>query len=218
MSGEEALKSTDVTVKKKVRSAVKGQITTAVNKLGVLLDVKSEGDFDHEKIGRIQIKETHEKLKKSFQLFTKLHDQVLQLRDVDKDEKEEEKAILQEESYSEDVSNKVYPVLEKVVKYEKSFSKHEAKAEKIEEDALIKQQKLLSESIAKEEKVRTKQQLVAKIPGMEKSLTEADIKYQASKDTALEVVKCLEWKLFLLKSSWTRSRSCFNQPTLLKKG
>ena len=203
MSGEEALKSTDVTVKKKVRSVVKGQITSAVNKLGVLLDVKSEGDFDHEKISRSETKETLEKLKKSFQLFKKLHDQVLQLSVESKDDQEDEKVILQEENYAEEVSSKVYPVFDKIVKYEKSFSKHEAKAEKIEQDALIeqqkstsealaKQQRLLSESLVKEEKVQAKQQLIAKIPEMEKTLAEAGIKYQASKDTALEVVKCLE--------------------------
>ena len=201
MSAEEALKSTDVSVVRKARSTVKGQIITAVNKLGILLHKKSEGDFDHEKIGRIETMETYEKFKKNFKLFKKLHVQVLQLRDENKNVKDEDKSFLQEENYS-DVSSKVYPILDQIVKYEKSFSKYEAKAEKIEQDALLeqqkstsevlaKQQRLLSESLVKEEKVQAKQQLIAKIPDMEKTLAEAGIRYQASKDTALEVVKCL---------------------------
>ena len=124
MSGEEALKSTEVAAVKKARSAVKGQITTAVNKLSVLFKMKSvPGDFDHENIGRIETTETHDKLKRNFQLFKKLHDRVLQLRDENKDEKEDDNVILQEENYSEDVSSKVYPVLEKFTKYEKSLSR-----------------------------------------------------------------------------------------------
>ena len=67
--------------------------------------------------------ETHDKLKRNFQLFKKLHDRVLQLRDENKDEKEDDNVILQEENYSEDVSSKVYPVLEKFTKYEKSLSR-----------------------------------------------------------------------------------------------
>ena len=164
MSAEEALKSTDVSAVKKARSTVKGQITTAVNKLGVLLELKSEGDFDHEKIGRIETKETHEKLKKNFQLFHKLHFQVLQLSVEGKDYQEDEKVIQQEEKHSEEVSAKVYPVLEKVAKYEKSFSKYEAlaKHQRLLSESLAKQQRLLSESLVKEEKVQAKQLLIAK--------------------------------------------------------
>ena len=54
---------------KKARSTAKGQITVAKNKLDLLLKEYVGQEFDHENINRLEVQETHAKLKSSLKQF-----------------------------------------------------------------------------------------------------------------------------------------------------
>ena len=55
------------------RSTVKGQITAARNKLERIFNEYKDHDFDHEQINRIEVQETHEKLRSCFSQFKDVH-------------------------------------------------------------------------------------------------------------------------------------------------
>ena len=109
---------------KQARSTAKGQITAARNKLELLLKEYVGQEFDHDKINRLEIQETHAKLKSCFKHFQELHTKCLEAREQGSNEEDEETIMKDQESYQEDVASKVYPVLAIVDSYEKSYEAH----------------------------------------------------------------------------------------------
>ena len=174
MSAQAALKSQDPAQVKKGRSVAKGQLTQAVNRIATIFSKTDGDDFDHKSISKTEVKKIEEKINENFDLFQKLHQKCCELRDPGADDDEEvEKARLDEE-YSEEVTSKVYPVMDQFVEYARSLA-NEAAAQT---------------SIIEENKV--KEALVNSIPQKEKKYEEALEAFQISKENALQIVKCLD--------------------------
>ena len=76
-----ALQSTDLKDVKKARSTIKSQITAGVNKLKGILEVKDKSDFNHKNISKTEVSHSYSRLEDNFQLFLKLHDRFLELRE-----------------------------------------------------------------------------------------------------------------------------------------
>ena len=150
------------------RSTVKGRITAARNKLEKILNEYKDQDFDHEQINRIEIQETHEKLKSCFSEFKEVHLKCLEMRDKSSTEKEEESILQAQEAYLEEVASKVYPVLAAADKYEKSYQEY------------VKQ-KQLNDTLAsqEEQKVKTKQDLVDMLPALKRTYNKTKCAYEA---------------------------------------
>ena len=72
---ENALKkSRDLNELKKFRGAIKGQVTSALNKLEALFAQKVADDYDHNRIFVPEVNQVEAKLKDRLDLFLKLHD------------------------------------------------------------------------------------------------------------------------------------------------
>ena len=97
----------DIDSVKKSRTAVKGQITSHVNKLNKILEAD---EFDEKNINDIEIQDTYRKLRKHFQQFEQLHEQYTSLRKPKATDEEEEACVAAEIKYQEEVSDKVFKV------------------------------------------------------------------------------------------------------------
>ena len=106
---------------KVARSTSKGQITAARNKLEKLLKDYVGKEFEHEKINRLEIQETHARLKSCFKQFQDLHSQCLDAREKGSTEEEDANIMQTQENYLEEVASKVYEVLAIVDSYERSY-------------------------------------------------------------------------------------------------
>ena len=185
MTAQAALKSRDIAEVKKGRAVIKGQLTTAASKLSVIFSKKEEDDFDHKRISKTEVNQLKSKMKENFEIFQKLHEKCCELRDSGKDDTEEEDNAKKDEEYSNEVTSKVYPLLDQLVEYERSVEDLEAKkaAKKIEKDA--------EDTLVLEER-KAKDALTKSIPEREKKYQEALENFQISKESALQIVKCLE--------------------------
>ena len=67
-------KSRDVNELKKFRGAIKGQVTSAVNKLEALFAKKVADDFDNGSIFVSEVNQVEAKLKDKLDLFLRLHE------------------------------------------------------------------------------------------------------------------------------------------------
>ena len=105
-----------------------------------ILGNQSNGDFDYENIVRIEAVQTHTKLDENFQLFQKLHLKYFEHRAVGADDTEEEALVLKDGQYLDEVQSKVYLLLEKFPKYDRSYKVYEAK----QEEPLAKQEEALA--------------------------------------------------------------------------
>ena len=85
------------------------------------------------------------------------------MRPADTDDTKEEENILKDEEYSEEVTSKVYPLLDQFVKFDRSFSKFEAK-----------------------------ETLIEGIGVKEKTYLKALQTFQSSRENALQIVECLQ--------------------------
>ena len=159
------------------RSTVKGRITAARNKLEKILNEYKDQDFDHEQINRIEIQETHEKLKSCFSEFKEVHLKCLEMRDKSSTEQEDESILQAQEAYLEEVASKVYPVLAAADKYEKSYQEY------------VKQ-KQLNDTLAsqEEQKVKTKQDLVDMLPALKRTYNKTKCAYEAQLEAANDIV------------------------------
>ena len=111
MTSQAALKSKDLTEVKKARAVIKGQLTVTAKRLESIFSKKAENDdFDHKSISKTEAKNLQAKLNENFELFQKLHLKCCELRDVNKDAVEEDKSVLKDEEYSEEITSKVYPL------------------------------------------------------------------------------------------------------------
>ena len=162
---------------KQARSTAKGQITAARNKLELLLKEYVGQEFDHDKINRLEIQETHAKLKSCFKHFQELHTKCLEAREQGSNEEDEETIMKDQESYQEDVASKVYPVLAIVDSYEKSYEAH------------VKKQQLNETLKSQEEqKVKTKQDLIDTLPTLQRAYIKSKSQYEAHLDSAKDIV------------------------------
>ena len=97
---EQALKSSeDVEEIKKFRRLIKGQVTTAVNRLENLFAKKEGDDFDHKVISKAEVKQVEAKLRNNFDTFLKLHEKFCELRAAGKDDEEESELVLEDAQY-----------------------------------------------------------------------------------------------------------------------
>ena len=99
---EQALKrSEDVKEIKKFRRVIKGQVTTAVNRLENLF-AKKEGDyFDHKVISKTEVEQVEAKLRQNFDMFLKLQEKFCGLRAAGNDNEEEDELVLKDAKYSD---------------------------------------------------------------------------------------------------------------------
>ena len=126
MAAQTALKSQDLGEIKKGRSAIKGQITTAVKRLESIFAQKDGEDFNHEKISKSEVSQMEKRLNENFDIFQQLHQKCCEKRDIGEDDAKEEKLAEEDEEYFEQVTSKVYPVLDMFVKYNRSVADLEA--------------------------------------------------------------------------------------------
>ena len=106
---------------KKYRKSTRAQVTTSVNRLGNIL-AKKDGDyFDHKVINETEVEQVEIKLKETFALFSKLHDKYCHLRESGKDETEEEELVVKDAAYYEEVSSKVYHLMDQLKTYHRSL-------------------------------------------------------------------------------------------------
>ena len=110
------------------------------------------------------------KLNENFDIFQQLHQKCCEKRDIGEDDAKEEKLAEEDEEYVEQVTSKVYPVLDMFVMYKLSVADLEAE-----------------ESKKKSDKV-----MIGSIPEKEAKYQEALDAYQNTKENALQVIKCLE--------------------------
>ena len=110
MAETELRKSRDVNKIKKYRSAIKAQITSALSKLEALFSRKVADDFDHGSIFTSEVNQVEARLKDKLELFRKLHDRCCELRDEGADADQEIELANQDDEFSEEVTNKVYPM------------------------------------------------------------------------------------------------------------
>ena len=167
MTSQAALKSKDLQEITKARQVIKGLITNGVKKLENILTKQSKGDFDHGNISRTEVVQAHTKLDENFQLFQKLHLKYCEYRTVGKDNTEEETIVEQDGNYLEEVEGKVFPLLDKFIKYDRSFKVFE-------------------------EKETAKQDSIGKIPHLEKEYKRALEVFQTVKESATGIVRCLD--------------------------
>ena len=118
-------KSRDVNKLKKFRGAIKGQVTSALNKLEALFAQKVADDFDHGRILIAEVNQVEARLKDKLDLFLKLHDRCCELRDEGADTDQEIELVNQDDEYSEEVTSKVYPMYRQIKAYYQSVSKFE---------------------------------------------------------------------------------------------
>ena len=82
-------KSRDVNELKKFRGAIKGQVTSALNKLEALFAQKVADDFDHGSIFTSEVNQVEAKLKSKLDLFLRLHERCCEFRDEGADADQE---------------------------------------------------------------------------------------------------------------------------------
>ena len=118
-------KSRDVIELKKFRGAIKGQVTSAVNKLEAIFARKVEDDFDHQSIFVSEVNQVEAKLKDKLDLFLKLHKRCCEFRDEGADADQEIKLANNDDEYSEEVTSKVYPMYGQIEAYYRSVARFE---------------------------------------------------------------------------------------------
>ena len=116
-------KSRDVNEIKKYRGAIKGQISSALSKLEALFSRKVADDFDHGSIFTPEVNQVEARLKDKLDLFRKLHDRCCELRDEGADTDQEIELANQDDEFSEEVTNKVYPMYGQIEAYYQSVSR-----------------------------------------------------------------------------------------------
>ena len=135
---EQALQnSVDPEEIKKFRKTTRTQVTTSVNRLGNLLAKKDGEDFDHKVINGTEVEQVETMLKEKFNMFLKLHEKYCHLRAEGKDDAEESELEGKDAAYSEEVTTKVYLLMDQLKSYHKSLAKRDAKlaAEEAGEEA-----------------------------------------------------------------------------------
>ena len=174
MTAQAALKSKDLPEVKKARAVIKGQLTTAVNRLDTIFGQKDGDEFDHKSISKSEVKQIEAKFNENFDLFQKLHQKCCEMRDVGKDDIEEEANVKKDEEYAEEVTNKAFPLLDQIVEYNRSLADFEGK------------------KAAKKAKEAANETLIDSIPEKEKKYQKALDDFHNSKENAVQVAKCLE--------------------------
>ena len=123
---ENALKkSRDLNELKKFRGAIKGQVTSALNKLEALFTQRIAEDYDHNRIFVSEVNQVESKLKSSLDLFLKLHDRCCEFRDEGADADGEIELLTEDDNYSDEVTGKVYPMYGQIEDYRRSVARFE---------------------------------------------------------------------------------------------
>ena len=119
----EALTSTDPDTVKRFRRSCRIQIFCTKNILEKTLSQRNNEEFEFEKISPLLIENHKVKLRNQFDLIQNLHERYIELCygcPVMNDEKE---SIKEDIAFLEDISSKVYPVLDVISQYEESFKR-----------------------------------------------------------------------------------------------
>ena len=118
-------KSRDVNELKKFRGAIKGQVTSALNKLEALFAQKVADDFDHGRILTSEVNQVEAKLKSKLDLFLRLHERCCEFREEGADADQEIELVNNDDEYSEEVTSKFYPLFGQLEAYYRSVARFE---------------------------------------------------------------------------------------------
>ena len=173
-------KSRDVNELKKFRGAIKGQVTSAVNKLEALFARKVADDFDHGSIFISEVNQVEAKLKDKLDLFLKLHERCCEFRDEGADADQEIELANQDDEFSEEVTNKVYPMYRQIEAYYQSVSSFK----------LAREEEAREKEIEAREK-KAKLELVTNIPAIERKYENSMAAFKLTMRNAQKVVQCL---------------------------
>ena len=146
VTAEEALASEDPSVVRRLRGSINTQITCDVNLLEKELSKKLNGEIDLDSISHQLIRIQKRKLNEHFELFHKLHDRYILIREEGDTEAEEESLVQADVDYLEKITIKVCPILDKISHYE------EALAEKNQIKTLSKEYDNTLETVEKSRK------------------------------------------------------------------
>ena len=138
------------------------QVTTSVNRLGNLLARRDGEDFDHKVINETKVEQIESRLKRNFDMFLNLHEKYCHLRESGKDDAEELELEGKDAAYLEEVTSKVYPLLDQLDSYHKSLAEEEDRQAKVKS-----------------------------IPMHEQKFENSVMNYKMSKQKALELIQCL---------------------------
>ena len=116
-------KSRDVNELKKFRGAIKGQVTSVVNKLEAIFTRKVEDDFDHQSIFISEVNQVEAKLKDKLELFLRLHERCCEFKEEGADADQEIELVKIDDEYSEEVTSKVYLLFRQIAAYYQSVSR-----------------------------------------------------------------------------------------------
>ena len=129
VTAEEALKSDDPIVVKRLRSSISAQITCDLNILEKELSKKRGEAFNFEKISPQLVKTQKKKLVAHFELIQRLHDRFMEVRDEGLNEETEASLVESDVEFMTGITSKVCPVLDSIDSYEEGLiimSKHKS--------------------------------------------------------------------------------------------
>ena len=119
---DEALKSEDPNVVKRLRGSICTQITCDINLLNKELAKKTDTRFDIEKISHQLIKIQRKKLVDHFDLVQKLHDRFITIRVEGPDDESEEALVVADIEYMQKITLRVCPVLDELSLYDEALA------------------------------------------------------------------------------------------------
>ena len=118
VSAEEALSSDVPATVRKLRGAIKVQIICDIKLLEKELAKRKDEELDLASISHELMKLQKKKLIAHFDLIQKLHDKYLEIREEGISTEAEEKLLLEDVNYMEEITSKVCPVLDAIGHYE----------------------------------------------------------------------------------------------------
>ena len=114
VTATEALESSDPKIVKRLRGSISTQLSCDINILEKALSHKVDGSYDFGKISPQLVKTQKVKLKNHFDLVQKLHEKYIEVREEGLNDDEENSLIKDDINYIEQLTSKVYPVLEAI--------------------------------------------------------------------------------------------------------
>ena len=124
VTATEALSSSDPKIVKRLRGSICTQLSCDINILEKALSHKINNSFDFGKISPQLVKTQKAKLQNHFDLVQKLHEKYIEVREEGLNDDEEKCLVKEDIDYIEQLTSKVYPVLEAIEDFEENLSKH----------------------------------------------------------------------------------------------
>ena len=122
VTADEAMKSDDPKIVKRLRGSINSQLSCDVHLLEKELDKKTDGKFDLGRISHQLIKVQRKKLTDHFEVVQNLHDRYVQIRQEGEDDQAEESLVTEDSQYLEVVTRKVCAVLDGLSLYDEALA------------------------------------------------------------------------------------------------